>query len=941
MAAKRIGDGAVIAAGLGRTCNGGVTYKDQRWTDGELDVLLDCAFKWMKPGAKKVLWYGEYNSSLLKEDKYEYAFCDAKACSWLIDSLEAKGYVVDDSVDGTFTPITSSLLDPYDILVLAAIQLGPCGGNPDLLPDNVVAIITDFVKVKGRGLFIMDCGDYDGYNYHLVNNKILEALGFGVFFQNDCLADPETDPSALKYVTADVNATTDIGADYQAATGKTTIKLYKVPSLSVPEPGAIVEIAPNYQASTPGSTLVFSVSVTNPDEDEDSYVLTVRDNAGWGLTLKDERLLSVPGPGKSKKTTLTVTIPGGAAIGAEDNIIVTAASVVKPNVSGSCGCIVRATMQIAPPIDDAQVVEGSPSTSYGGRTFMYVGSSTTGVYLDERAFLKFDLTRIPSTIPPNNWVAADLHARLYVYCFTTSGALGKNVQVRGVDNDNWSEMKITWNDQPAYGGVLDTRAVTEVGWYSWDVTSHVQSQFRDDKVASFCLRADTEDRAYPDNFSYGFNSKEYADIRFWPYLELVSPYKVDVSIKPWIQDNSPGGTLTYTVIVTNKGSENDSYSLSAEDTRGWGPTIAQNRFADVQPEESRTTTLTVIVPSDASICTKDTITVTATGTGVSDSASCVAHAFEGVELSPTDDAYVSEYYPNSNYGGENTIYLQSSASNNERIFLKFDLSAIPAGSRIIDAEVWLRCRKAELEDVDAQCRKVTDDDWSENLITWGTRPTYLDVLDTVTLKYSPPSEDMWHLWNVTSFVQSEYAGDKIASFCIRAGVEDVGGRYTFDSKEWPLENERPRIKIAYTVENVTENRPGVQVSTSSSSQSGLPGATLTYTVTVTNTGTNTDTFDLTVSDVGGWGPTISPTSLTVSGGESGTAALSIKVPDNAAEGDSTTITVTATGTGCENSATCTAAAEAKASPGISPLVYVGAVIVIVVIIAAVLIIKPF
>jgi len=441
MAAKKIGDGAVIAAGIGRTCNGGETYTPQRWEAGELDVLLDCAFKWMKPGAKKVLWYGEYNSSLLEGDKYEYAFCDAKACSWLIDSLKGKGYEVDDSVDGTFTPITSSLLDPYDILVIAAIQLGPCGGNPDLLPDEVAAVITDFVKVKGRGLFIMDCGDYDSYCYHLVNNKILENLGFGVFFQNDCVADPETDPSELKYVKAEVNPATDIGAAYQVATGKTMIKLYTVPSLSVPEPGAIVEITPNYQANTPGSTLVFSVSVTNPDEVEDSYVLTVRDNAGWGLTLEDEHLLSVPGPGKSKETTLTVTIPSGAAIGAEDNVIVTAASMVKPNVSGSCSCLVRAAMQITPPIDDAQVVEGSPGTNHGGKAFMYVGSSTTGVYLDERAFLKFDLRGIPTTIPPSNWVAADLHARLHVYCFTTSDALGKNVQARSVDNDNWGRWK--------------------------------------------------------------------------------------------------------------------------------------------------------------------------------------------------------------------------------------------------------------------------------------------------------------------------------------------------------------------------------------------------------------------------------------------------------------------------------------------------------------------
>jgi len=574
---------------------------------------------------------------------------------------------------------------------------------------------------------------------------------------------------------------------------------------------------------------------------------------------------------------------------------------------------------------------------------MYVGSSTTGVYEDERVFLKFDLTGIPSIIPPGDWVAADLDARLHVYCFVMSGALGKDVQVRSVDNDTWDEAEITWNDYPAYGGVLDTRAVTEAGWYSWDVTSHVQDQFTGDKIASFSMTAESEDLGYPDNFSYGFNSKE-ADVKFWPYLEFILPYEVDVSIKPWIQDSSPGGTLTYTVIVTNEGSETDSYNLSVAGTQDWGPVIGQNIFTNVQYGESKTTTLTITIPSDASPGTKDTITVTATSQtdpSVSDSYDSIARAFEGDKLSPTDDAHVSSGNEYINYGGEDTLYLRSDTADfkNQRIFLKFDLTTIPSGVTITEAEVWLWSQKAEFEDINAQCWSVTDDVFvdEDQVITWSTQPTLVALLDTVALKYSPPSEDMWLLWNVTEFVRNEFADDKTASFGIRAEVEDASGRYRFNSKEWAGEDEDPHLKILYTT---APSAPGVDVSVSPGNRSGLPGATLTYTVTIVNEGDAQDTYDLTVTDT--WGATVTPTSLTIGAGGSDTATVGVTIPDGTADGTEKEITVRATSqttSTVSDSAICTARATAEGEGLPMTLIAIVVVVVVIVVVAALVLLR--
>jgi hypothetical protein len=110
---------------------------------------------------------------------------------------------------------------------------------------------------------------------------------------------------------------------------------------------------------------------------------------------------------------------------------------------------------------------------------------------------------------------------------------------------------------------------------------------------------------------------------------------------------------------------------------------------------------------------------------------------------------------------------------------------------------------------------------------------------------------------------------------------------------------------SFTVSVSTQN-PVVVISPIS--QSGANGATLTYTVTVSNTENATDNFNLTASDNASpsWGPTVSPTSLTIPAGENRTATLSVTVPSNAVGGTIDNMSVTANGNGGSGSARCTA-----------------------------------
>jgi len=166
-----------------------------------------------------------------------------------------------------------------------------------------------------------------------------------------------------------------------------------------------------------------------------------------------------------------------------------------------------------------------------------------------------------------------------------------------------------------------------------------------------------------------------------------------------------------------------------------------------------------------------------------------------IDILPTDDTHVAEGYSDNNFGDLTALFLQSyiEGYKNERIFLKFDLSTIPAGSRIIQAKLHLYSWRGKYSSINAQAYSVNDDAWSEVTITWNSQPSIGKFLDVVLLD-NVTAENNWHSWDVTGFVVSEFAGDKIASLCLKAEVEGVSGQYAFESKEW-WETLRPYLEI--------------------------------------------------------------------------------------------------------------------------------------------------
>ncbi|HUJ16750.1 MAG TPA: MBG domain-containing protein [Nitrospirota bacterium] len=156
------------------------------------------------------------------------------------------------------------------------------------------------------------------------------------------------------------------------------------------------------------------------------------------------------------------------------------------------------------PVADAQVASGKPTTNYN-TTNLYIQSSSMNSYGNERAWLKFDLSGIPSG-------ATISGASLQLWDWKATGA-ALPAEVRGGSDDTWTETGITWNTQPALGAAaLDTQtlaAATANLWYNWNVTPFVQGKWAANKLVSLVVKPVTEGAADATAPSYGFDSKEY------------------------------------------------------------------------------------------------------------------------------------------------------------------------------------------------------------------------------------------------------------------------------------------------------------------------------------------------------------------------------------------------------------------------------------------------
>lgn len=136
-----------------------------------------------------------------------------------------------------------------------------------------------------------------------------------------------------------------------------------------------------------------------------------------------------------------------------------------------------------------------------------------------------------------------------------------------------------------------------------------------------------------------------------------------------------------------------------------------------------------------------------------------------VRIEPLADAFVRDgTYTTTNYGTDTILYVKSSGTVdlNRQSFLKFNIDNM-TGVTAVKLRVYGN-NNTDNVSTSINCYGVNSDSWTETGITWTNRPTSLtSSLGAISVNNTL----QYYEFDVTSFVQTEFAGDKVASFVIK------------------------------------------------------------------------------------------------------------------------------------------------------------------------------
>jgi uncharacterized membrane protein len=332
--------------------------------------------------------------------------------------------------------------------------------------------------------------------------------------------------------------------------------------------GVDVSISPTSKSGLPGSTLTYTVTVTNTGTVSDTCMLEKSDNSGWSLSL-DNTSLTVP-RNENRTTTLRVTIPDNAENCTRDNITVTATS-ADNTVKDNASCIAHAILDIRRGVE-VSITPAENSGKPGDNVTFTVTVTNTGNVSDN-----YNLAAVSEN---TGWVAK----------------LADNLISLAADS---SENVILTVTIPLAAENNDNTVVTVTATSSENVAIENSATC----VAHCLVGAAPTGRG------------------------------VQVTISENSKSGKPGDELSFTVVVTNTGTGTDTFSVTAEDTENWAPTVSPGLFS-IGAGAPRSATLRIIIPSTAADGASTTITVTATGTGYDNSAICTATAHAGGGISP-------------------------------------------------------------------------------------------------------------------------------------------------------------------------------------------------------------------------------------------------------------------------------------------------------------------
>lgn len=177
-------------------------------------------------------------------------------------------------------------------------------------------------------------------------------------------------------------------------------------------------------------------------------------------------------------------------------------------------------------------------------------------------------------------------------------------------------------------------------------------------------------------------------------------------------------------------------------------------------------------------------------------------------LTPTQDAYITQFYPNLNFGGSDSLFagLFQGINDGYRSLLKFDVSAIPSESTINSARLRLYIYR---NDVPALSKPIkiyrTLSSFNENTVTYNNQPPISvtpDATTNITNELNTFIE-----WDITNLVNG-WVNNSIANNGIMVvGLESTLSLVGFRSKEYVNAMQRPELVVDYAFSKIVVYPP--------------------------------------------------------------------------------------------------------------------------------------
>jgi hypothetical protein len=371
------------------------------------------------------------------------------------------------------------------------------------------------------------------------------------------------------------------------------------------------------------------------------------------------------------------------------------------------------------PSADAYVDSSQPAKNFGKTPTVRVNASPT-----RQGYLKFAVSGV------NGAQVQSAKLRLYAKASSVAGGT-----LAAVANTTWGETTLTWNNRPAAAATATATlpAVTNGRWYEADVSSLVKG---DGTYALRIASTSTDEATYATAESGAATAPQLVvtalpgdtsapTVPATPTAKAAAPTRVELS---WPASSDDVGVTGYRVYRDGAPLATTTTPSYADTTAVAGTTYsyAVTAYDAAGNESAKSAAVSVTTPTASQAAT--------------------------LTFLPTDDTYVQEDVPNSNFGGDQTTIVDGSPRR--YAFLKYNVSGI--GTAKVTKTVLRLSTDTDPAGAAAVMgglfQNVPDTTWTQGTLTWNNQP----VADSAILgRLGPVSAGTTYDVDVTGLVTKD------------------------------------------------------------------------------------------------------------------------------------------------------------------------------------------